>query len=159
MAKMTDAELTEFIQTSRLHVDPGISAPTHCGHPRGCIVQGDGGTATCAWCEEVRLRMLLEQDGTAYLPCQHCGKDVATPTLESVELCFECWERLRQLIPDAGMLDWLLKAAHRWWKDNGGEGTQGDIEAGYALVEKLCREANVDGTRRQRPTPDPGRHR
>ena len=100
--------------------------------------------ATKAMTEEVRLRMVLEQNGAAHLPCQHCGKNIATPTLESVELCFECWERLRELIPDAGMLNWLVKAAHRWWKDNGGEGMQEDIVAGYALVKKLYGEANVD---------------
>lgn len=54
--------------------------------------------------EVARLRMVLSQDGAAYLPCQHCGKDVATPTLESVELCFGCWERLRALIPNADLL-------------------------------------------------------
>jgi len=33
-----------------------------CGHPRGCLVQDEEGTAHCAWCEEVAwLRGKLEQ--------------------------------------------------------------------------------------------------
>ena len=31
-----------------------------------------------------RLRMILSQNGAAYLPCQNCHKNVATPTLESI---------------------------------------------------------------------------
>ena len=57
-----------------------------CGHPRSCIVQADGGTAICAWCEEVaQLRRELEQVITYKValdtvpvmihgtPCDTCG--------------------------------------------------------------------------------------
>ncbi len=140
---------------------------TVCGHPRGCIEQDKNGIAHCAWCEEVaRLREELErlrghdghshESGDECIGCERLATERGWPycnqcLLESqLQYCNDFTTdaqnetmRLRELIPDAGMLHRLTYAADNWWEGQG-EQAQRDIKAGYALVIRLCTSLQHD---------------
>lgn len=148
--------------------------PMPCGHPRGCIVQDEEGTAHCAWCEEMAGRNwskrmaearwatlveaanalvqrlaalnLQKPEAIALGNAMAYGPEVTAlqDILENTKTADTVKSPRRELIPDASMLHRLVYAAEMWWEGQG-EQSQQDIAAGYALVEKI-RAAAGDAT-------------